>query len=70
MELKEIEQMFKLKAKIFAKLECFNLAGSIKDRIAKKMIEEAEKEENKNKNIVAIFPDSGDRYLSTPLFNK
>lgn len=69
-ELKEIEQMFKLKAKIFAKLESFNLVGNIKDRIAKKMIEEAKKEENKNKNIVVIFPDSGDRYLSTPLFNK
>ena len=41
-ELKEIEQMFKLKAKIFVKLESFNPAGSIKDRIAKKMIEEAE----------------------------
>lgn len=61
--------MFKLKAKIFAKLESFNPAGSIKDRIAKKMIEEAEKEE-KTKNIVVIYPDSGDRYLSTPLFNK
>lgn len=36
--------MFKLKAKIFAKLESFNLVGNIKDRIAKKMIEEAEKE--------------------------
>ncbi len=28
----------------------------------------AEKEENKGKNIVVIFPDTGDRYMSTPLF--
>lgn len=48
-EVKEIEQMFNLKAKIFAKLESFNQAGSIKDRIAKKMIELAKKEENKKR---------------------
>lgn len=30
----------------------------------------AEKEENKDKTIVVIFPDSGDRYLSTPLFEE
>ena len=38
-EVKEIEYMFKLKAKIFVKLESFNPAGSVKDHIAKKMIE-------------------------------
>ena len=32
-------------------------------------IEYAKKEENANKNIVVLFPDSGDRYLSTDLFN-
>ena len=31
-------------------------------------MELAKKEENKNKNIVVVFPDSGDRYLSTPMF--
>ena len=30
----------------------------------------AEREENKGKNIVVILPDSGDRYLSTPLFQE
>ena len=29
----------------------------------------AERPENKGKNIVVLLPDSGDRYLSTPLFN-
>ena len=31
-------------------------------------VKEVQKEENQNKNIVVVFPDSGDRYLSTPLF--
>ena len=31
---------------------------------------EAKKEENAGKNIVVILPDSGDRYLSTPLFEE
>ena len=33
-------------------------------------IELAKREENKKKNIVVVFPDSGDRYLSTPLFEE
>ena len=33
-------------------------------------IEVAQREENKGKNIVVILPDSGDRYLSTPLFEE
>ena len=43
LELTHIEKELDLQAKIFAKLEYFNPAGSVKDRIAKAMIEEAEK---------------------------
>ncbi len=43
LRLKNIEREFNLNSKIFAKLEYFNPAGSIKDRAAKKMIEDAEK---------------------------
>lgn len=59
MELKRIEQKFGLKAKIFAKLEYFNPAGSIKDRIAKAMIEDAEKNGALKKGAVIIEPTSG-----------
>ncbi len=43
LELTNIEKKFGLKAKILAKLEYFNPAGSVKDRIAKAMIDAAEK---------------------------
>ena len=42
LELSHIEKEYKLKAKIIAKLEYLNPAGSVKDRIAKAMIDEAE----------------------------
>ena len=48
-----------LKANIFVKLEYFNPAGSVKDRIAKAMIEKAEKEGKINKDTVIIEPTSG-----------
>ena len=58
-ELVNIEKKFNLKAKIFAKVESFNPAGSVKDRIAKAMIEEAEKQGLINKDTVLIEPTSG-----------
>ena len=58
-ELVNIEKKFNLKAKIFAKVESFNPAGSVKDRIAKAMIFEAEKQGLLNKDTVLIEPTSG-----------
>ena len=58
-ELTKIEAKYNLKAKILAKLEYFNPAGSVKDRIAKAMIDDAEQKGLLNKNSVIIEPTSG-----------
>ncbi len=58
-ELTNIERDLGLKAKIFAKVEFFNPAGSVKDRIAKAMIDELEKQGKINKDTVLIEPTSG-----------
>ena len=58
-ELTNIEKKYDLKAKIIAKVEFFNPGGSVKDRIAKAMIEKAEKEGLLNKDTVIIEPTSG-----------
>ncbi len=59
MELKRIEELKGLEAKILAKLEFFNPGGSVKDRIAKAMIEDAEKRGALKKGSVIIEPTSG-----------
>lgn len=59
LELRRISSEFKLEAKILAKLECFNPAGSIKDRIAMAMIDDAEQKGLLKKNSVIIEPTSG-----------
>ena len=59
MELTHIEKEFDLKAKILAKLEYFNPAGSVKDRIAKAMIDNAEEKGLLKKGSVIIEPTSG-----------
>lgn len=59
LELTNIEKKYDLKAKILAKLEYLNPAGSVKDRIAKAMLDDAEKKEKLNKNSVIIEPTSG-----------
>ena len=59
LELTHIEAKFDLKAKILAKLEYFNPAGSVKDRIAKAMIDEAEASGRLTPDSVIIEPTSG-----------
>ena len=59
LELTNIQKEFSLNAKIYAKLELFNPAGSIKDRVALSMINEAEKEGTLKKGSTIIEPTSG-----------
>ena len=59
LELTHIEKKYDLKAKIVAKLEYFNPAGSVKDRIAKAMIDDAEAKGLLKAGSVIIEPTSG-----------
>lgn len=58
-ELKNIEKKYNLKAKIIAKVESFNPAGSVKDRIARAMILDAFDKGLINKDTVLVEPTSG-----------
>lgn len=59
LELTHIEKALGLKARILAKLEYLNPAGSVKDRVGKAMIEEAEASGKLTKDSVIIEPTSG-----------
>lgn len=59
LELTHIEKKYGLKAKVLAKLEYFNPAGSVKDRVAKKMLDDAEAAGKLTPDSVIIEPTSG-----------
>ena len=59
LELTHIEKKYGLKAKVLAKLEYFNPAGSVKDRIARKMLDDAEAAGKLTSESVIIEPTSG-----------
>ena len=59
LEFSRIESAHNLQAKVIAKLEYFNPAGSVKDRVAKAMIEDAERAGKLNPGSVIIEPTSG-----------
>lgn len=59
LELSGIEREYGLKARLLAKLEYFNPAGSVKDRVAKAMLDEAEKNGQLKPGAVIIEPTSG-----------
>ncbi len=59
MELKHLEKEFDLNAKLIGKLEYFNATGSVKDRIAREMIEDAEERGILKEGSVIIEPTSG-----------
>lgn len=59
LELSGIEREYGLKARLLAKLEYFNPAGSVKDRVAKAMLDEAEKSGELRPGAIVIEPTSG-----------
>jgi len=67
--LNKIPQSFGIEAEIYAKVELFNAGGSVKDRIALRMIEEAEKEGRIKPGDTLIEPTSGNTYVSVTLLH-
>lgn len=59
MEVEQIEKKLQLKAKVLVKLEMFNPAGSVKDRVAKKMLEDALEKGTLKEGGTIIEPTSG-----------
>ena len=59
LELTHLEQAYNLQAKILAKLEYFNPAGSVKDRVARAMLDDAERSGKLKAGSVLIEPTSG-----------
>lgn len=59
LELKKIEKEFDLKARLLGKLEYFNLTGSVKDRVAREILDAAKRRGALTENSVIIEPTSG-----------
>ena len=59
LELARLEKRLNLKAKLLTKLEYFNPAGSVKDRVARQMIQDAEQDGRWNEETVIVEPTSG-----------
>lgn len=69
-KLSRYASMYNLKGSIFAKLEGFNPTGSIKDRVALKLIEEAEKSGNLNEGGIIVEPTSGNMGIGLAVVGK
>ena len=69
-ELKRLKKELGLKANVFAKLEGFNPAGSVKDRIALYMIKDAEEQGLLNKDTLIIEPTSGNTGIGIAYISK
>lgn len=67
--LNKLKKEQNLQANIFAKLEYFNPTGSVKDRAAKAMLDEAEKSGKLNRNAVIIEPTSGNTGIALAAFS-
>lgn len=66
-ELKRLQEKYALKGKIFAKLEWYNPAGSIKDRVAKAIVDDAEKSGKLQKGGTVIEATSGNTGIGLAL---
>ena len=68
-ELTNIEKKYDLKAKLLAKVEFFNPGGSVKDRVAKEMLDDAEEKGILTKDSVIIEPTSGNTGIGLALMS-
>ena len=67
LQLCNIEKELGLKGHVLVKLECMNIGGSVKDRVAKNMLDDAEKKGLLNKDTVIIEPTSGNTGIGLAL---